>query len=383
MEPDGLAVVLNVYLGSHREASPMCTRIGQACAVVAALGLALVAGCGGGGGSASGSMGLFVMDGFSDEHTQVWTSLYRVEVSADGADWQTVHDEADGVELNLPELADDAAFLGNADVPARRYTQARLTLRNTMRLVRRDGSGADVPVHLSAGNGFQAGSSGNCTVEFPIDCTVPDGGRGDLVVDFDLPNFERIGPAVQARIQQGDANRFRAMRKHGRLHGTVSNLDAGVGFDLVLRSGRVVRVALANTTVIAGASTGSDIVLANGQTVFVTGAWDPDTRILTAAVVLVMNTPSGTPKPAHVRGTVRSVDEASKAFVVEPVNAFMNFRPAALTVKVATTDATVFGFIPRAPATFADVTVGAKVDVIGAKDATSEMITARRVLIAR
>jgi hypothetical protein len=84
-----------------------------------------------------------------------------------------------------------------------------------------------------------------------------------------------------------------------------------------------------------------------------------------------------------VRGRVVTVDADRKSFTVEPVNAYMSFRPMAFTVTVNTTDATVYGFIPRAPATFGDVKVDAKVDVIGAKDPTSEAITARRVLIAR
>jgi hypothetical protein len=350
-------------------------------AAVAAIGLAVLAGCGGGSGSGSGSMGLYVMDGFSDEYAQVWASLYRIEVGSGGV-WTTIYDEAEGAELNLPELADTAAFLGTANVPARRFDRARLTIRNAMRLVGRDGVGADVPLHLSAANGFRAGAGDRCTVEFPIDCTVTDGGNVDLAIDFDLPNFARVGAQVQARVQQGDANRFRAMRKNGRLLGVVANLDAS-GFYLTLRSGRIVRVALTDATVIARASTGADVALANGQTVFVTGVWDASAGVLTAGVVLVVDVPIGVPRPAHVRGTVISVDEADRSFVMEPFNAFMNFRPTADKVKVLTTDSTVFGFIPRAPAAFSDVTVGAKVDVIGAKEPASETITARRVLIVR
>lgn len=353
-----------------------------AAAALAVVALSLVAGCGG-GGAANGSMGLYVMDAFSDEHPQVWATLHRVEVASEGGGWRTVFDDTEGIALNLPELADEASFLGSANLPAARYTRARLTLRNSLTLTDRAGNCADVPLLLGGGNGFASAGSGTCTAEFPIDCPVGAGAESSLAVDFDLPQFEMVGAQIRARIQQGDANRFRAMRKHGRLLGRVTNLEAGVGFDLAQPNGRTVRVALSDATVVASASNGADAVLADGQAVFVTGAWDPDARVLNAAVVLIMDIPIGLPRAAHVRGAVLEVDPDEKTFVVEPANAFMGFRPAAQKVKVATTAQTAFGFVPRAPATFDDVTVGAKVDVVGSLDAQTETITARRVLIGQ
>ncbi len=355
---------------------------GLGTALLAAVVIFGVSGCGG-GGSATGSMGLYVMDAFSDEHPQVWATLYRIEVASDAGTWRAVFDDSEGLAFNLPELANEAAFLGSADLPAALYTRARLTLGNTLRLVDRNGNGSDAPLMLGGGNGFGPAGNGTCTVEFPIDCTVGDNGQSDLVVDFDLPNFERVGAEIRARIQQGDRNRFHAMRKHGRLLGRITNLEPAVGFDLVQPSGRVVRVALNDSTVIVSAANGSEITLANDQVVFVMGTWDPDARILTASVVLVIDLPAGLPRPSHVRGTVTEVNAGERSFVVEPANAFMGFRPMEKKVKVTTSAITVFSFIPRAPATFEDISVGAKVDVVGAYDAASKAMVARRVIIKR
>lgn len=351
--------------------------------LLGATALAWLTGCGGGSGTGdSGTLRLYVMDSFSDDYPQVWATLRRIEVSAGGSSWRTVYDDADGVELNLPELADTAEMLGEAAVPPGSYVRARLTLRNTMRLMHRNGSAADVPLRLS-GNGFGPGPNDTCMVEFPIACSVAGNGQTDLLIDFDLPHFGLDGGQLQARIQQGDANRFRAMHKRGRVAGQVANLEPGVAFDLIHASRRSVHVALTDATTIVQASDGQAGTLANGQFVFVTGTWDPTAGVLTATVVVIMDIPVGTPRPAHVRGTVLEVDGAAKTFVVEPLNAFMNFRPMAQRVKVTTTDSTLYGFVPRGPATFDDVTVGAKVDVMGAYDGSSDSIVARRVLVAR
>lgn len=353
------------------------------CAALAAVGLIATAGCGGGtGASGSGTLNLYAMDGFDDEYSQVWATLQRIEVGSDGGSFTTVYEAAEGAELNLPELATTAEFLGAATLPARNYTRARLTLRNTVRLVRRDGSESEPPLRLETSLGFRAGTGDSCTVEFPVNCTVRDGGQTDLPIDFDLPNFQMMGNALQARVQQGDANRFRAMNKHGRLLGTVTNLDTA-SFDLALRNGRIVPVELTAATTIVSAGSGADAALANGQTVFVFGVWDAVAQKLSATVVIIMDIPTTAPAAAHARGTVLSIDDAEKSFVMEYFSASMGLRPTSAQIKVKTGDSTVFGFVPRGPASFADVAVGSRVDVVGVYDAAEPSISARRVLIVR
>ena len=357
--------------------------IGIAVALMSATVLTFVVGCGGGSDAGgSGSLRLYVMDSFSDDYPQVWAELRKIELSADGSAWRTVFDDSEGIELNLPELNDTAEMLGECPVPAGSYVRARLTIRNTMRLMHRNGTTAEVPLRLS-GNGFGPGPNDTCTVEFPITCQVAGGGQADLLIDFDLESFGLAGGQLLARVQQGDLNRFRSIYKRGRVAGQVANLDPGVGFDLVRPMLRSIRVALTSETAIVRASDGQAGTLSNGQVVFVIGEWDPALAVLKATVIVIMDVQVGLPRPAHVRGTVLEVNSVERNFVVELANAFMNFRPTAQRVKVTTTDQTLFGFVPRGPATFDDVTVGAKVDVLGTYDAGSEAIEARRVLIAR
>ncbi len=354
-------------------------------AIAATFGSVWLAGCGGGGGGSNGDLDLYVTDAFGDGYPQVWATIYRIEIAPAAGTWQTVYDASDGLELNLPDLATNAEFLGTASVSPGAYTRARVTLRNAMRLGGTDGAVADVPLHLGAGNGFAAASGGRCTAEFPVNVTIAENGTADLAVDFDLSSFQMMGNGLQARVREGDRTQLGARLRRGRLVGTVTNLSPGTGFDLRLPNGRIARVALTDATTVVSASSGAEVNLAEGQRVFVFGPWDAATRVVTATVIVVLDVSPPRPDlmPAHIRGKVLSVDASEKSFVVEPQIALMGMRPGAFRVKVLTTDSTVFGSIPRASATFDDVRVDALVDVLGTWDATASTLTARRVLIAR
>lgn len=344
---------------------------------------ATLTGCGGGGSVSRGSVAVYVMDGFDDSYSQVWATVQKVEISADGSSYQTLVDSSDGLEVNLPDLVDSAELIGVADVPAGAYTKLRVMLRDRMRTVARDGAVAERQLHMGAANGFAAGTNGQCTVTIPIALQVRQGGTADLPIDFDLARFQMVGDAISAQVGQANAERFRARERKVRLHGRVTNLDTASGFDLALVNGRTVRVLLATTTSIVSASTGAEVALAEGQRVLVLGTWDVPKQAVAASVIVVLDSSPTAPTPAHVRGVVTKVSEAENWFLVEPHNAFMSFRPQAVTVTVKVDASTVFGFVPRSPATFADVKVGANVDVLGTFDKTADAIAARRVLIGR
>lgn len=343
--------------------------------------LLTLSGCGGGTGSAGdGTLHLYVTDAPAD-YAGVWTTVYRVEVAQATGPYRTVFDSSDGTELNLPDLADAADYLGSATLPAGVYTRARVTLRNTMRIMQATGSVQDVPLHAGAGTGFTMGPGEQCQAEFPIQITVPTGGAAEFAVDFDLPSFQMMGNALHAQIRAADHTQLQARMRRARLVGVVTNLNPGVEFDLRLRTGNSIHIALTSSTVVVSAATGEAKTLAEGQVVCVFGPWDATTQTVTATVIVVLDTPAIGPQPAHVRGKVLLVDADTRSFTVEAINAYMGFRPQSRGVKVHTDASTRFGFVPPAPATFDDVTPGAVVDVLGSWDASSAAIKARRVLI--
>jgi len=338
-------------------------------------------GCGGGSSSGSGSLNLYFTDAFGDQYTQVWTTIHRVEIARADSNFQTVFEDAEGMEMNLTDLADTAELVGTASIPAGLYTRARVTLRNTMRLMERTGTTSDVPLQIRPNNGFSPAPAGQCIAEFPINLTVAQGASADMAVDFDVASFQMSAGSLQARIRQLDQNQLQTRPRRGRLVGTVTNLVPDTAFDLLLRNNRSVPVLLSADTTVVSAATGADVELANGQKVLVFGTLDPGILAVKAMLIIVLDGPPAEPRPAHIRGKVVDVDTASKSFVVEPINTFMNFRPEAFHLKVLTDAQTAFAFVPRKPATFDDLQVGGLVDVLGRWDSTVPAIAARRVLI--
>lgn len=364
-----------------------------AAAMVALAFLSILWGCGGsgtgsssGGGPGSGSngtLGLFVTDQATDGFAGVWATLYRVEVAQANGPFRTVYEADEGVELNIPELSDTVELLGTASLPAGSYVRARVTLRNTMRVIEGNGSGSDVPLRVGQGTGFAAGPQETCVAEMPVSVTVPGNGHADVILDFDLARFQMVGNALQAHIRQANRNEIAVKKWRARLVGIVENLRSGAGFDLRLRSGRTVAVALDEDTSVISASTGERKELENGQRVAVFGPWDAASEVVRATLILVLDGPQVGPVLRHVRGTVTTVDPAGGSFTVEPRLVLVGGRPMARVVTVRVTDATVFVLVPGGPATFDDVQVGSLVDVVGDWESTTSTMTAARVLIIR
>src|SRR4051794_21364255 len=84
------------------------------------LALLFLAGCGGGSGGSGGGAALdvYVTDGFSDAYKQVLVTLYKIELSTDGTNYQAVFADEAGRTLDLSSLASTAELLASVTVPA-------------------------------------------------------------------------------------------------------------------------------------------------------------------------------------------------------------------------------------------------------------------------
>lgn len=346
-------------------------------AVVAfGLGIFSLAGCGGGGGGSS-SMGIFVTDGFGDQFSQVWVTLYRIEASTDGTTFQTLFDDTNGKVINVATLVNSAEFLGAVTAPSSGFTKVRIIIGDHLTLVPKAG-GATLSVPV---DDIFPTANGKSTIVF--DVTAP-ASHHDVIVDFDLAAFEMIGGKVRPHVKHGDDNAFHNSEKHAELEGVVSNLTSA-GFDMTLGAATI-KVQVNTSTTVFSELTGAAATLANGQKVDVKGSVDPDTHIVLATAIKVEDVDAHGGGNGHhhdgagIEGTVASVNAADTSFVVT-LKGCEHFHPSAGTVTVKTDLTTVFEKQHVDHATFADVTANAKVEAAGAYDDTTNTLTAKRVEI--
>ncbi len=349
---------------------------------VLSMALAL-SGCGGGGGggstSGSGEMGVFVTDSFNDQFSQVWVDLFKIEASTDGMNWVTLFasDDPNGTPIDIASLSSAAQLLSTVTVPAANYTQVRVTLGDDVTLVPSNG-GPPQTVQVTGGTDI-----GNGERQITLVATTPvaSGQLSNLVVDFDLAAFQLVGGKLQPSIHQGDNSHFGPKQKFAELHGTVTNLTSS-GFDLTLRNGHIVHVALTPDTVVFGEHGGQSMTLANGQQVEVRGTVDTTSHVVTADRIIVDND-SDSDNGMHfvgARGTVGTVDTTHSSFQLTLQDAD-HFAPNSGTITVVTDAHTVFHRGHHHSASFADISTGETVEVVGTLDLSTMTLTAKRVEI--
>ena len=161
-------------------------------AILALLALAgvLTAGCASSGGD--GSASVYVKDAPADDFDEVHVVFTKVEAhaagdsddgDADGEDgnatdnstagWTVLFSDAAGVDVDLLNASGArAAFLGEADLAAGKYTQVRITVASAYGV---DANGTQVPITVSSG-----------TLKLTHPFTVEAGEETRLVIDIDL-----------------------------------------------------------------------------------------------------------------------------------------------------------------------------------------------------
>lgn len=359
-----------------------------------AMGLtATLAGCGGGGGGSSSapavrsaSVGVYVTDGFREDFSQVFITLFKVELS-DGTQFRTVFEDTGGKVINASALANVSQLLSRLSVPEGSYTQARITLGDHITLVSAPGgAGTTAPIDDSVG----VHSNGQVALTIATTTQVTAGGASKLVIDFDLPGFELVSGKVRPHVRGGDDSQFQRSEKEAELKGTVSQLTAQ-GFDLLLTGGQTTSVRLSTSTSIFSSKAGAATALANGQRVEVKGSVDAATLIVTADSIKVEEAGQDdhggqhTGAGAQAEGTVAGVNADTKSFTLT-LKEVDGFQPTGGVVTVVTTAATVFerhgqghGHDDSGGIGLSAVSVGAKVEAFGTFDSATQTLTAQRV----
>jgi hypothetical protein len=353
----------------------------QGALLLASLALLGMVGCGGGSGgsgsnvaSSSGraALDVYVTDSFSDQYKQVLVTLYKIELTTDGTNYQTVFTDTAGRTLDLTSLASTAELLASVDVPTGSYTQARITFGDHITLVSNSGVSTSTAVDTSIGTD----TNGQIAVTVATPARVESSQTNAVYVDFRLAEFQLVGTVLKPSIACGDGSGQQGKQHTVHLEGTVSGLNGTTGFTLQGPNGRTISVVLTGTTTIISGQTGSAITLANGLDVIVEGTYDPATSTITATAVTLND--YTTINHALVRGTVASVDTAAKSFVLT-VQSAEGIRPTGGTITVLTDANTFFVKGLRQRDSLADVAAGGTVDVGGSFDTTSQTLTAKFV----
>ena len=320
--------------------------------------------------NAQSALNVFVTDAFSDQYKQVLVSLAKIELTTDGATYQTVFSEAAGRTVNLTSLAGTQELLAGLNVPTGAYTQARITFGDHVTLVAPNGVSTSVPVDPKVGTA----TGGLVALTVPVPAGLIGGQSSALVVDFKLAGFRLVGGVLRPAISAGGGGAKSCL---AHLDGTVSNFAAGKGFDLSGQGGRALHVILTPTTTVVSGQAGSAATPANGQSVRVEGTLDAAVKTVTAASVVLND--YATAKPERAEGTVAGGGKAGR-FVLT-VQRADGLLPTGGTITVQTSSATVFGKGKRQAAALADLAPGATADVQGSFEAATQTLTARAVFL--
>ena len=106
----------------------------------------------------------------------------------------------------------------------------------------------------------------------------------------------------------------------------------------------------------------------------VTGSYDHKAKLLTATKIVVNDKP--VVRPDDAEGKIASISSPNFVLTVKEAS----FKPTGATITVATTATTVISKDGKA-ITFADLTMGARMKIIGTFDATTQTLTATKIKI--
>ena len=297
--------------------------------------------CGGGGGSAgtavvdtSGTaqaqsvpLQTYITDNLATDYSKVWVSIEKITaVDGAGAEVTLLDATAAPAVVNLSSLASVGHLIATADVKAGVYTEVRVTLVNSVRLVSLDGAttitaklaptGTDLVVHVR-NVGLDTATS------------------GQLVLDFNLAKFSYdaasglVTPTVEAPKPVDAFSKF--VHQQADVNGVVKSVDLAKQTLTIddARLGKGLVVSLATDAVIVDETSGATVTLAGivvGAHVEIKGAVNPgattgDPVTVVASVVHVERavppvaviTVAGGGKVASVSGPLVTVtvDEAS------------------------------------------------------------------------
>ena len=297
--------------------------------------------CGGGGGSAdpaavdtSGTaqaqsvpLQTYITDNLATEYSKVWVSIEKITaVDAAGAEVTLLDATAAPAVVNLSSLASVGHLIATADVKAGVYTEVRITLVNSVRLVSLDGA-TTITAKLAP--------TGTELVVPVKNVGLDTAASGQLVLDFNLARFTYdavsglVAPIVEAPKPVDAFKKF--VHQQAEVNGIVKSVDLAKQTMTIddVRLGKGLVVSLASDAVIVDETSGATVTLAGisvGAHVEIKGAVTPgattgDPVTVVASVVhieralppVAVTTVAGGGKVSAVSGhlVTVTVDEAS------------------------------------------------------------------------
>jgi hypothetical protein len=332
---------------------------------------------------------VFVTDSPETDNDHVWVTIFKVEVLNGSAQSQTVFDDPAGRAIDVKSLRDASgqrfAFLSDGAVAPGMHTGARVTVGSSLTLFAHgSATGQAVPLDDSVARDAQGHAVISFSLSTPRNLAA---GGDDLVIDFDLAHFLLKSGKIAPSLREGDHSGIADKSRHDSddHDGTVSEL-AGTAPNLTFTltvAGTKVKVAADANTVVFKSDSATSPVLANGQTVEVTGTFDTTANTLAAKSIKIEDS-SHNGAEAEVEGAPSAIDATAGTFSVSTLKV-RGFVPAQTTVRVVTTSTTALrsdgGVVLAAADFFAALAAAQQVEVEGAYDAASNTLTASRASI--
>ena len=351
-----------------------------------------VTGCGGSssnsgnGGGTAGKVALYATDSLGN-NDHVWVTIYQITVTG-GTASQTMFDDSSGKVVDLASLRDGAGgkfdFLALAPCSGGPFNAAVVTMDKDLTLVP---SGSTGGMAKQFADQFDV-AGGKTQIRFDFQRPRALGQtEPELVVDFDLQNWNEVGGKIVPAIKDIDGSGVDDRNRHNDDDhgGSISGLTGTAPdqqFTLSTGSSRSVIVRTDVNTVIFRANNQPNPVLANGQHVEVRGTYLVADGFLKAKSIKIEDA-NGLNRP-DARGPVRAIDAAAGTFDVM-VKGCEGFLPQGSIVHVASGVDTVFrshrGVTLTKDEFFVALVAAGTVEVEGAYDGTSNTITAKRAKI--
>lgn len=353
---------------------------------------AVLAGCGGSGGGSSslptGSssrVSLFITDSM-DGNDHVWVTVKSVDLVGAGGT-TNVYSDATGKTVDLKTLRDSQGarfeFLNRDSVPAGTYTGAKVTLAHDLVVFPHL---ASTGTNMTFAPQYDDGAGNSAiTFNFPKPRTVT-GDSEDLVIDFDLANWDETGNVVTVSLKEGSKQGLENPDRHEDIHyaGTVTGLaGASPDFTFTLFHGNQAGFPVSTSADTHFFQTdGAEAVVAEGKHVVVEGHWDQVTGKLVAKSVRVLTAEDEQGEQAQAEGPVTEFSLAG-GFVRINTDEAEGFVPTNNTVRLEFTDGTKFlgddGQTFTKDQFFALLAKGAKVEAEGSYNPAMGVLTAEHV----
>lgn len=350
---------------------------------VGSLLLALAVGCGGGGGGGSlGGLNVFISDDLSQNYDQVWVTVKQIELQGADGSFSTVFSDSTGVPVDLTTLNDGSPkfmFMGKKSVSAKEYAGMRVTMSRSLTLV---STGSSTGEACTFDPSLDFGTD-QTRASFNFGGNVSITGSSNIVLDFDLPNWTKVGSVVTPAFKRGDDTSLGDLGRHESedYHGTIGSLSgAAPNQTFVLRraSGNF-NVATDASTIVFNENGAGSPVLANNKRVEVRGRFDTTAGVLLATVIKIEDDSDDDDK---VEGPTSNLNDVALTVDVA-ARKVEGFLPSEPTVHVQFSSTTRFFTKVGMPLTLNEMLAflasGAEVEAEGVYDSGSNTLTAAKI----